>query len=496
MLPQHLHEIHWEVTNRCNLRCKHCLPMSGLARKHELTTSEALAVLEKFQAAGVSRINFTGGEPFSRKDFPSILERAVTLGMRAAVITNASLLRRAAFEMLKRLGVELGISLDGADEITHDAIRGRGSFLKVIEALEVCRMKGIPTTLYVTVTGANASQLSALAKLVKQYACRGVHFNEISIAGRAISFSDELQLSSEQRGCLSEEVARVAMDIFGEQLSVVDERCWVDGVTLYMAADGELYVCSEVFQRRPELAVGNVRSFSFQSWLDEKASAYVQHGRGCCYGTSVSEHVVFVGNIGSDCAFASRKQHIETLMQFSAVLDDLYQGIEKDCKECQDPDCMGYVWLLKEEVQSLYERGIPLVQVNNGPTFIHSFPITAEGRPDLSVRYPTCSQLCTDSRRCSIHKDRPFVCHLYPLGFETKADGTIVWALHRDCLHVRRLGERGLLTHFKQQICSIINSLSPRLLREIVETYCAVDAISAFPDGENDYFVVQEIHDV
>ena len=35
-----LREIHWEVTNKCNLRCKHCLPMSGPARLDELTTEE------------------------------------------------------------------------------------------------------------------------------------------------------------------------------------------------------------------------------------------------------------------------------------------------------------------------------------------------------------------------------------------------------------------------------------------------------------------------
>lgn len=485
-------EIHWEVTNRCNLRCKHCLPASGPDRDQELTMSEAMVALESFQAAGVSRINFTGGEPFSRKDFLGILEQTVALGMRAAVITNATLLQESVLEMVKRLGIELGISLDGVDETTNDAIRGRGSFGQVIEALGRCREADVSTTLYVTVTATNVHQIEALATLAQMQGCRGIHYNEVTLAGRAIGFSDELGLSEEQKGMLPGLIARVAVDVFGEEVSEMDERCFVDGETLYMAANGGLYVCSEVFQRRPELSIGNIRSFSFQQWLDEKASAHVWHGHRCCYGMFASPHVVYVGNIGPDCAFAPR-QCIETLAQFYVALDDLYQGIEHNCNECQHPDCMGYTWLLREEANWLYERGIPLVQVNNGPTFIHSFPVKVSGELDLSVRYPSCSQLCTDSRRCNIHNERPLVCHLYPLGLETTTDGTVVWALHRDCLHVEWMEARGVLPQFERQARKIINSLSPRLLREIVETYRGVDAISAFPDGDNRYSVLQEI---
>ncbi len=184
---------------------------------------------------------------------------------------------------------------------------------------------------------------------------------------------------------------------------------------------------------------------------------------------------------------------IRTIAELYGILDELYRDIEQDCRECQDPDCMGYVWLLKAEAERLYERGVPLVQINNGPTFIHSFPATFQGKLDLSVRYPVCSQLCAGSRRCGIYEDRPMTCHLYPLGLETKADGMIVWALHRDCLYVRRLEERGLLPDFECRARDIINNLSPQLLEEIVETYRAVDAISSFPDGENNISSLQEV---
>jgi len=187
---------------------------------------------------------------------------------------------------------------------------------------------------------------------------------------------------------------------------------------------------------------------------------------------------------------------ISTLPELEAALDELYQGIERDCWECKDPDCMGFVWLLKQEMEKLYELGVPLLEVNDEITFIHSFPLTAEGKPNFAARYPPCSQLCADSRRCNIYKDRPLACHLYPLGFETKADGTIVWAVHLDCLYIRRMEERGLTPDFESRALSIINSITPQLLEEIVATYRAVDAISCFPYGENSYSTLQEVYRV
>lgn len=494
-----LHEIHWEITNKCNLQCKHCLPMSGLVRNNELMTEESMAALEAFRSAGASKVCFTGGEPFSRNDFSSILERTVALGMRAAVITNAALLQKSTLETIKKREVELGISLDGANETTNDSIRGQGSFRQIIGALKQCKNANIPTTIYVAVTAANISQLDALAKIAREHGCRSIHFNEVTIDGRALGFSDELALSIDQRKRLPELVARAASDVFGEKVSATDELCWVDGTAIYMTADGNLYICSEVFQRRPELAIGNIGSFPLKAWSERRAPAYT-NGYRCCYSMFVSEHVIFVGNVAPDCAFVPRKQSVGTLEQLYTALDDLYQDIEQDCLDCKDcreyPDCMGYIWLLKSESERLYEHGVPLVEVNKGPTFIHSFSTLPQGKPNLSVRYPLCSQLCVDGRRCSIHQDRPLVCRLYPIGLETKEDGIIVWALHRDCLYIRKTEERGLLPFFERRARGIINNLSSQLLEEIVEAYREVDAISSFPDGENNYSSLQEVYHV
>ena len=85
------------------------------------------------------------------------------------------------------------------------------------------------------------------------------------------------------------------------------------------------------------------------------------------------------------------------------------------------------------------------------------------------------------------------VCRLFPIGLETQADGTVVWALHLDCLHVRRLEEHGLLPSLERRALNILNRIGPKVMEEIVETYRAVDAISSFPDGENNYKPLQKV---
>lgn len=481
-------EMHWEVTNKCNLRCRHCLLKSGRRRIGELSTKEAMAALTEFRSAGVATIYFTGGEPFSRPDMFALLERASCLGMRVEVITNATLLTQEAIEEIGRLGVKLGISLDGADAPTNDVVHGKGSFERIVRALTWCRINNVPVTLYATVSNANFARLREIGELALVYGCVGIHFSEITLGGRALEFSRELALSTEQKIKLPGIISQIAKDVFNDNMSPSNEDCWADGKTLYMSADGSIYFCSEIFQRRPDFTAGNIKSFPLGQLKEKASPSCGQKKNGCCYGTRVGKQVVLINNTANGCVLAPEAHpRIKTLAQFYSALANLYFGIEGDCRECQDRDCVGYVWLLKEEADRLYDCGVPLVQVNNGPSFIHSFPKKHDGQLDLSVQYPPCSQLCSKNRWCSIRENRPLVCRLYPIGLETKRDGAVFWALHRGCLHVRKMEEYGFLPNFEWQARQIVENISPRLLKEILTSYRAVYAISDFPLGENNY---------
>jgi hypothetical protein len=79
--------IGWELTLACNLRCRHCGSSAGLPRTNELTLEEALALCNDLPALLVQEVDFTGGEPLMRSDWPVIAGRLSQLGIKTKVIT-------------------------------------------------------------------------------------------------------------------------------------------------------------------------------------------------------------------------------------------------------------------------------------------------------------------------------------------------------------------------------------------------------------------------
>src|SRR5512138_2135604 len=128
----------WEVSLACNLRCTHCLSASGEPAVGELSTAEALDLVEQVHRAGVFQINFGGGEPFMRHDFEDILAACHARGIMTCISTNGTLLdaARVARLSVNRL-VAIQVSLDGANSDTCDAVRGKGVFNKAVEAVKL-----------------------------------------------------------------------------------------------------------------------------------------------------------------------------------------------------------------------------------------------------------------------------------------------------------------------------------------------------------------------
>ena len=69
--------ITWEITNACNLRCKHCiLPNVGKPLKDELNTKDAFEVVSNIADSGAKTILFSGGEPLVREDILEVASYA------------------------------------------------------------------------------------------------------------------------------------------------------------------------------------------------------------------------------------------------------------------------------------------------------------------------------------------------------------------------------------------------------------------------------------
>jgi radical SAM protein len=164
----------WEVTQSCDLACKHCRAAAQpIAHPDELTTTEGKALIDQIAAMHVPIFVFTGGDPLKRKDVFELIHYAASKGVMVALTPSATpLLTREAIFKLKEAGlVRLGISLDGSTPEIHDAFRGLpGAWARTIQAIEWANEAGIPIQVHTTISRHNAHDLDNLCALFEKLA--------------------------------------------------------------------------------------------------------------------------------------------------------------------------------------------------------------------------------------------------------------------------------------------------------------------------------------
>jgi len=136
----YLEAVLWDVTSLCNLRCTHCYVSDYFrgAKGLDLSTEEALRVIDEMGAMNVRDLSLTGGEPFQRKDFRELVRRVVENNIRiASIFTNGvdvgdDTVDFFVEEVKLPRRCRVRISLDGMTPESNSVLRGRTSESKVI----------------------------------------------------------------------------------------------------------------------------------------------------------------------------------------------------------------------------------------------------------------------------------------------------------------------------------------------------------------------------
>jgi len=190
----------WNLTDVCNLQCRHCYQRAGLQKPDELSTLEKLRVVEELADAGVISIAFSGGEPLMARDFFEVASKVKEEGMYLAVATNGTLITSDVAKKLKSLGTDyVEVSLDFPDAEKHDNFRGvQGAFERTLQGIQNCVAEGIYTCIATTVTRLNLQEVPKIIELAKQLKVRRfIAFNFIP-TGRGLDASN-LDLTPQQR---------------------------------------------------------------------------------------------------------------------------------------------------------------------------------------------------------------------------------------------------------------------------------------------------------
>lgn len=135
------------ITDRCNLRCRYCMPEDGvpkLAREEILTYEEILRVVEAALAMGFRKFRITGGEPLARRDVVSFIQELSSLkGVEMVALTTNGVLLAPMVSSLKGAGLaRINISLDTLSPERFSWITRFQAFSKVIEGLEAAMEAG------------------------------------------------------------------------------------------------------------------------------------------------------------------------------------------------------------------------------------------------------------------------------------------------------------------------------------------------------------------
>jgi len=133
----------WEITFACNMRCLHCGTAAGKIRSDELTTQEALNLIDELTDLGSERITLSGGEPLLRKDWALLARRVNERGAHAYLITNGYAVDEAIIAQFEELGFKnIGVSFDGTEK-THNYIRQRDeSYRRAVKAMSMMAKSG------------------------------------------------------------------------------------------------------------------------------------------------------------------------------------------------------------------------------------------------------------------------------------------------------------------------------------------------------------------
>jgi radical SAM protein with 4Fe4S-binding SPASM domain len=157
-----LRYLEFQITDRCNLRCRHCYIGDGLHQ--DLPLEKISKVLKEFEEIQGLRLLLSGGEPLLYPHFWEINDVLRDYNFRSVLLSNGTLITK---ETAKKLRVhEVQVSLDGMKE-GHESIRGEGTFERTLQAIDNLQEFRIRVSIATMIHRRNLKEFNGLASLIQ-----------------------------------------------------------------------------------------------------------------------------------------------------------------------------------------------------------------------------------------------------------------------------------------------------------------------------------------
>lgn len=213
-IPQFDFFIQWHLTERCNLKCRHCYQergsraegnKTGGAQLHPAEVRRELGGAAEMIAAwrreyGVeinASVHFTGGEPLLYGGLWETLAHARKLGFAAALLTNGTLITPQDARTARELGIyDIQVSLEGPPAL-HDSIRGRGSYGRARRGIGLLADAGCRVSVNVTLSRLNFKSIGETIEASRGSGANAIYFSRLVPCGAGEALASAFLSASE-----------------------------------------------------------------------------------------------------------------------------------------------------------------------------------------------------------------------------------------------------------------------------------------------------------
>lgn len=189
------------VTDLCNLRCKYCMPESGvksLCHSDILSIEEIVEIVKVASKNGIKKIRLTGGEPLVRRGFINLCKQISKIDEieDIAITTNGVYLKEMADELFENKVRRINFSLDTLIKEKYNDITRRNDFDKTMESLFYAIKKGFKVKINVVLIGGfNDDEIEDFVNLANKYDLE-VRFIELMQIGETANWSKDKFVSN------------------------------------------------------------------------------------------------------------------------------------------------------------------------------------------------------------------------------------------------------------------------------------------------------------
>lgn len=281
-----------QITEKCNLTCRHCFLDSSTKGKTISLYDIENVIWPQLKALKVISLTITGGEPFVHPNIEDVVKFLSTVVDSVTICTNATIITETQMELFSSLGnIKFNVSLDSFSKNGYESFRRGGKFIKVINNIKLISQYKLLNGILVTPN--QYSQVEEYKDLIgfsKALGAKYVLMNPIAKMGRGENSAEHLNFNNDCLKTLSTYIEEMSDSMEVIKIRFPNNKkpllkCEASNI-IYIFCNGDVTVCpylmfaakSQVSKHKPEdFIIGNVYSSNNLKMKLDKYNVYEKY---------------------------------------------------------------------------------------------------------------------------------------------------------------------------------------------------------------------------